>query len=143
MLAGDLGDDIVLWRWREDRRVRTDGEGGSDNLPTVIAEAMLAGVPVISTPLAGVPEMIDDGEDGVLVPVRDSIRLSEAIARLLADPVRLLTAGARGRASAEAKFSIPQTTRELKHLLVRRARVTAPEAARALDPHLPRRWWTW
>ena len=45
-------------------------DGGSDNLPTVIAEAMLAGVPVISTPLAGVPEMIEDGVDGVLVAAK-------------------------------------------------------------------------
>jgi glycosyltransferase involved in cell wall biosynthesis len=118
-----------------------DGEGGSDNLPTVIAEAMLAGVPVISTPLAGVPEMIADGEDGVLVPVRDAAKLSGAIAALLADPVRLLALGARGRASAQTKFSIEHTTRQLKELLVRRARVAAPEAARVLDPSLPRQWW--
>src|SRR4029077_11200104 len=67
-----------------------DSEGGSDNLPTVIAEAMLAGVPVISTPLAGVPEMIANGEDGVLVPVRDAAKLADTLAALLADPVRTL-----------------------------------------------------
>jgi colanic acid/amylovoran biosynthesis glycosyltransferase len=120
-----------------------DSEGGSDNLPTVIAEAMLAGVPVISTPLAGVPEMIADGQDGVLVPVRDVAKLAATLADLLADPVRALAMAARGRASANARFAIEQTTRELKHLLVRRAHVSVPEPARALDPELPRRWWSW
>ena len=53
--------------------------GGSDNLPTVIMEAMACGVPVISTRLAGVPEMIDDGEDGHLVAPRDPAALAGAM----------------------------------------------------------------
>jgi colanic acid/amylovoran biosynthesis glycosyltransferase len=120
-----------------------DSEGGSDNLPTVIAEAMLAGVPVISTKIAGVPEMIADGENGVLVPPRDPARLADVIAALLADPVRTLALAARGRTAAQGKFAIEHTTRDLKHLLVRHARVTPAAAARALDPELPRRWWPW
>jgi glycosyltransferase involved in cell wall biosynthesis len=38
--------------------------GGSDNLPTVILEAMLTGLPVVSTKVAGIPEMVSDGETG-------------------------------------------------------------------------------
>ena len=118
-------------------------DGGSDNLPTVIAEAMFAGLPVISTDLAGIPEMIADGEDGVLIPIRDPAALASAILSLLSDPVRALQLAAHGRASALAKFSIEHTARELKHLLIRRARIAPPAAARALDPALPRRLWPW
>ncbi len=44
------------------------GDGGSDNLPTVIMEAMAMALPVISTPIAGVPEMVIEGQTGYLIP---------------------------------------------------------------------------
>ena len=49
-------------------------DGAMDNLPTVIMEAMAAGLPVISTNVAAVSEMIVDGETGFIVPERDSAR---------------------------------------------------------------------
>jgi hypothetical protein len=44
--------------------------------------------------------------------------------------------GARGRSFAEEKFSIENTTRALKYLLIRKGGITPPEAARVADPHL-------
>ena len=95
-------------------------DGGSDNLPTVIMEAMLARTPVISTRLAGVPEMVADGQDGMLVPPKDPPALAEAMAKLLTDPAGAEILGQKGRISAEEKFAVQKTTRVLKHLLVRR-----------------------
>jgi glycosyltransferase involved in cell wall biosynthesis len=111
-------------------------DGGSDNLPTAIVEAMLARTPVISTRLAGIPEMIVDGQDGLLVPPKDPAALADAMARLLSDPAGAESLGQKGRLSAEGKFAVEKTTALLKHLLVARAPVSLPASARALDPSL-------
>jgi glycosyltransferase involved in cell wall biosynthesis len=113
-------------------------DGGSDNLPTVIMEAMLARTPVISTELAGVPEMITSGQDGLLVPPQNPSALADAIGKLLTDPVAAERLGQQGRLTAEAKFAVEKTTSVLKHLLVTRAGVPAPAAARQVDPSLPK-----
>jgi glycosyltransferase involved in cell wall biosynthesis len=115
-----------------------DAEGGSDNLPTVIMEAMRSGVPVVSTHLAGVPEMIVDGVEGFLVPPGDAGALAEALAALLRDPSLAQRCGERGRASAREKFAVENTTRALKHLLVRHAPVDPPARALELDATLSR-----
>jgi glycosyltransferase involved in cell wall biosynthesis len=109
-----------------------DSEGGSDNLPTVIMEAMAAGLPVVSTRVAGVPEMIDDGLTGRLLEEHDVAGLAEALEVLLKDAELARRWGAAGRAAAEKKFATGRTTNELKHLLVRRAGVwpTWPAARR-------------
>ena len=114
-----------------------EADGGSDNLPTVIMEAMAAGVPVISTRVAGVPEMIADGEDGLLAPPNDPASLAAAMEKLLRDPKLADRLAASARQSAAEKFSIGSTTRELQHLLIRHAGIVPPEAARRLDSTLP------
>ena len=114
--------------------------GGSDNLPTVIVEAMLAGRPVVSTRVAGIPEMIADGESGFLVAPKDAPALASAIEKLLADPALAARLGARGRELAVENFAIEKTTAALKHLLVRRCGVQPPRQARDLDATLPRGW---
>jgi colanic acid/amylovoran biosynthesis glycosyltransferase len=90
--------------------------GGMDNLPTVVMEAMAAGLPVISTPLAGVPEMVEAGVSGELVPEHDPAAVSVAIERLLDDPERARRLGARGRDLARQKFSIQESARQLQEL---------------------------
>ena len=90
--------------------------GGMDNLPTVIMEAMAAGLPVISTPLAGIPEMVEDGANGELVPDRDPAALAAAIEKLLDDPERARRLGDRSRQIAKEKFSIETSARQLLEL---------------------------
>ena len=114
--------------------------GGSDNLPTVIMEAMMCGVPVISTRVAGVPEMIHHGENGLLVAARNPSALAMALEQLLRDNVLADKFGVRGHGTAVAKFAIENSTRSLKHLLVRNAGVKPPARARELDSTLPRGW---
>jgi colanic acid/amylovoran biosynthesis glycosyltransferase len=110
--------------------------GGSDNLPTVVMEAMACSAPVISTRLAGVPEMIQDGAEGVLVAPGAPPALAEAMGKLLRDQALAVRLGTQGRASVEEKFSIENTTRALKYLLVKNGGITPPDAARIADPHL-------
>jgi colanic acid/amylovoran biosynthesis glycosyltransferase len=93
-----------------------EADGGMDNLPTVIMEAMAAGLPVISTPLAGVPEMVEDGGNGELVPERDPAALAAAIERLLDDPERARRLGDRGRQIAREKFSIEASAQQLREI---------------------------
>ena len=112
--------------------------GGSDNLPTVIMEAMACGTPVISTRVAGVPEMVADGETGLLTPPNDPPALAAAMEKLLRDPALAGRFAARARQVAGEKFAVEKTTRDLQHLLVRRGRIFPPEAAWSLDPTLPR-----
>jgi glycosyltransferase involved in cell wall biosynthesis len=57
----------------------------AEGLPTALLEAMAVGVPVVATPVGGVPEIVRDGETGKLVPVGDPAALATAIADLLAD----------------------------------------------------------
>jgi glycosyltransferase involved in cell wall biosynthesis len=61
-------------------------------------DAMACGLPCVGTRVEAVPEIVRDGETGVLVPPGDSVALADALERLLADPARARTMGARGRA---------------------------------------------
>jgi glycosyltransferase involved in cell wall biosynthesis len=80
--------------------------GGMDNLPTVIMEAMAAGLPVISTRLAGVPEMVEQDFNGLLVPEHEPGAVAAAIEYLIANPEQARRFGDRGREVAREKFSI-------------------------------------
>lgn len=90
--------------------------GGMDNLPTVIMEAMAAGLPVISTPLAGVPEMVETGVNGLLVPEHDPPATAAAIEYLIANPEQARRFGDRGREIAREKFSIETSAQALRAL---------------------------
>jgi glycosyltransferase involved in cell wall biosynthesis len=87
--------------------------GGMDNLPTVIMEAMAAGLPVISTPLGGIPEMVEQDVNGELVPERSPAAICAAMERLISDPERARRLGDRGRQMAREKFSIETSAEAL------------------------------
>ncbi len=95
----------------------TEAGGGMDNLPTVIMEAMAAGLPVISTPVAGVPEMVEPGRTGELVPPRDPLALAAAIERIIADTELARRLGAGGRDRAAERFAIEPNVRALAAIL--------------------------
>ncbi|MCC7124221.1 MAG: glycosyltransferase [Acidobacteria bacterium] len=78
--------------------------GLGDAVPTVIKEAMAVGTPVIASAVAGIPELLDEGRCGALVPPRQPAQLADAIALLLNDEPRRLAYAAAARARAEALF---------------------------------------
>lgn len=77
---------------------RVSPDGDRDGLPTALTEAMARGLPVISTDVAGIPEIVRHGETGLLVPPDDPHALAEAIASLLSDAALGRSLGAAGRA---------------------------------------------
>ena len=91
--------------------------GGMDILPTVITEAMAAGLPVVSTRLAGIPEMVIDGKTGFLVSPGDPRAVASAVRTLLANPGEARAMGAAGRCHAESIFSENVTVPQLLALL--------------------------
>ena len=94
-----------------------EGDGGSDNLPTVIMEAMAASVAVVSTRIAGIPEMVDEGTTGTLVAEHDVAAFAAALEHLLTDAPLAVQFGESGRRSAEAKFAVQNTSAALASLL--------------------------
>ncbi|MBK8467150.1 MAG: glycosyltransferase family 4 protein [Chloracidobacterium sp.] len=82
-----------------------------EGLPIALIEAMALGLPCITTNVNAIPEAILDGQTGVLVPPRDSIQLSKAIASLLDDPLHRDSLGAAAKKTAFDKFNA-QTTAE-------------------------------
>lgn len=67
-------------------------------------EAMACGVPVIGTDAGGVPELITDGDTGMLVPPKSPDQLADAVRKLATDPDKLRRLGIAGRAHVEAHF---------------------------------------
>jgi glycosyltransferase involved in cell wall biosynthesis len=97
---------------------RVTADGDRDGFPNVLAEAMAMGVPVVTTPISGIPEMIDDGVHGLLVD-GGAASLADAIERLLGDAAlhRRLAVSARERICE--RFDSRRTTIALRDLFVR------------------------
>jgi glycosyltransferase involved in cell wall biosynthesis len=79
-------------------------DGNRDALPTVLLEALAAGLPVVSTPVTGIPEIVDNGRAGVLVPERDPEATARALAELLDAPPERDRLARAGRRRAEEEF---------------------------------------
>lgn len=77
-----------------------------DALPTVLAEASAAGLPIVASRVGGVPEMCLDGRNGLLVPPGDEGALADACLRLLREPGLAARMGAQGREVARERYDI-------------------------------------
>jgi glycosyltransferase involved in cell wall biosynthesis len=77
-----------------------------EGLGTAVLDALAVRLPVIATTAGGIPEMIRDGVNGLLVPVRDPAALARALVSLLRDPARAQALGEEGYRTVRREFSV-------------------------------------
>lgn len=77
-----------------------------EGLPKVLVEAAACGRPIIATDVPGCREIVQDGENGLLVPAKDFYELANALRQLIDNPSLRIVMGKRGREIVESKFSI-------------------------------------
>jgi glycosyltransferase involved in cell wall biosynthesis len=125
-----LGDSVQLLGAREQSVVRNLLEhsdtfvmpsivarnGYMDGIPVALMEAMASGVPVIASQLSGIPELVRDGETGLLVSAGQAEALQAAILRCWRDPVAAAQRAVHARALVEREYDINRTTRQLAEI---------------------------
>ena len=82
-----------------------------ENAPMALIEGMAAGNPVVATRVGGVPDLVDEGETGYLVPPRDPAALAERLGDLLRDPAKRARMGAVARERARERFGLEEIAR--------------------------------
>jgi glycosyltransferase involved in cell wall biosynthesis len=88
-------------------------DGDRDGIPNVILEAMAMQLPVAATLHSGIPEVVVDGVNGLLVPPADEVALAEALARLIGDGGLRRRLGLNGRKTVLEKFDIRRNAERL------------------------------
>ncbi|MCB1359697.1 MAG: glycosyltransferase [Rhodobacteraceae bacterium] len=130
-----LGHRITLTGWQDEAGVRRAIEGAhalvlpsfAEGLPMVVMEAMVAARPVIATWIAGVPELMQAGRTGWLVPAGDAQALAEAITEMARTPAETLRRmGTTGRARVMMRHNIDTEAAKLAQLFAQRPR-TQPD----------------
>jgi len=76
----------------------------NEGVPQSLMQAMACALPVITTPVGSIPEIVTDGINGVIVPAQDTAALARALAALLDDPARRAALGARALGDARERF---------------------------------------
>ena len=92
--------------------------GDRDGIPNVLVEAMAMEIPVVSTDISGIPELIENGIDGLLVQQKDATALAHALEQLLSQPGLRSELGRNGRDKVRRLFDNKKTTLALRALFV-------------------------
>jgi glycosyltransferase involved in cell wall biosynthesis len=94
-------------------------DGKREGIPVVLMEAMSCGLPVVASRLSGIPELVDDEVDGLLVPPGDAPALAAAIARVMDDAELRARLGAAARAKVLREFDLTTNARRVVSLIDR------------------------
>lgn len=90
--------------------------GKREGIPNVLKEAMACGLPVVASEIAGIPELVEHGRSGLLVPPNDIQALADTLERLKGDPVLRAELGQGARARIASEFDIRLSTRKRAQL---------------------------
>ena len=96
---------------------RIVANGDRDGIPNVLGEAMAIGVPVVATAVSGIPELVRDGQSGLLVQPGAPDQMAGALLRLIDDPALRAKLADDARAALELNFDCLMTTRDLHNLM--------------------------
>ena len=88
-------------------------DGQMEGIPVVLMEALASGKAVVSTAISGIPELVENGVNGLLVPPGDAEALAAAMRALLEDPDRAREMGRRGRSKVRDEFTLSTCVSEL------------------------------
>ncbi|MFT3802426.1 MAG: glycosyltransferase family 4 protein [Burkholderiaceae bacterium] len=117
-MPGPLSQDVVIEQMRQSTLLAMpcviSDDGNRDGLPTVLVEAMALGTPVVSTEVAGIPELVRHEENGLCVPPDDPHALAHAMASLLDDPALRRRLAFAARCRIERDFDIDVNTRQMR-----------------------------
>jgi glycosyltransferase involved in cell wall biosynthesis len=94
----------------------------TEALPNSVMEAMAAGLPIVACRIGGIPELVEDGVTGLLVPPDDPDALGEAMAQLVANPARASALGAAARAAVAERFSMARMIAGFTEILLEQLR---------------------
>jgi len=94
----------------------------NEGSPVALIEALAAARPVVATRVGGVPNVVADGQTGLLVPPRDPEALAAGIVALLRDPERAVSYGQAGRASVFPRHSSTRLIQDVERLYLELAR---------------------
>ena len=98
---------------------RVADSGDRDGIPNVLVEAMACAVPVVSTDVSGIPELVVAGENGLLVPPEDPAAVAAALQRVHGDPAFAGELGREAAATVRARFDGDRLAAELATLFRR------------------------
>jgi glycosyltransferase involved in cell wall biosynthesis len=98
--------------------------GMSEGIPVCLMEAMASGVPVVASSIRGIPELVEHGRTGLLVPHSDAHALAEALMTIHASPTLARELAIRGRETIIREFDLTASTRAKQKLF---AGVTADD----------------
>lgn len=92
--------------------------GKREGIPVSLMEAMSTGLPVVSTRISGIPELVESGKEGILVLPGDPVALAEALGRLLRNPALRERMGRAARARIVEQFELRKNAGRLLDLIV-------------------------
>jgi len=105
----------------------------AEGVPVVLMEAMTSQVPVVTTRIAGVPELVEDGVSGRLVPPGDCAAFTQALDAVLEDPAQRQALGAAGRNKVLSEYDAAQEANRLSELVCSYAKPAPKPALRAVE----------
>lgn len=113
-------------------------DGDRDGIPNVLLEAMASGVPVVSTPISGIPEIIRSEVEGLLVPPNNPAKLADALDRLLDSPELRERLALAARSKIETCFSIERNSARLLSVFEQVGRLQMLQSACLRGERAPR-----
>ncbi|HET7706565.1 MAG TPA: glycosyltransferase [Thermoanaerobaculia bacterium] len=88
-------------------------DGQMEGIPVALMEALASGRPVVTTSISGIPELVENGVNGLLVPPGDAAAFAAALERVLSDPAMRAEMGRQGQRKVRAEFTLDECTRML------------------------------